>query len=67
MHLDNKEILAQSQKVQSKIGEKEKKNLQLLNENHARELMELHTVSPEAGYTQEDVQELAKIMTGWRP
>ena len=38
-----------------------------LNENHARELMELHTISPKAGYTQEDVVELAKIMTGWRP
>jgi uncharacterized protein (DUF1800 family) len=29
--------------------------------------MELHTISPKGGYTQEDVQELAKIMTGWRP
>jgi uncharacterized protein (DUF1800 family) len=29
--------------------------------------MELHTISPKAGYTQEDVIELAKIMTGWRP
>ena len=29
--------------------------------------MELHTISPNGGYTQEDVIELAKIMTGWRP
>ena len=29
--------------------------------------MELHTISPEGGYTQDDVMELAKIMTGWRP
>ena len=29
--------------------------------------MELHTISPEAGYTQEDVIELGKIMSGWRP
>ena len=38
-----------------------------LNENHARELLELHTVSPNAGYTQQDVIELAKVMSGRRP
>jgi uncharacterized protein (DUF1800 family) len=53
--------------VEKKSGEEERKNQQHLNENHARELMELHTISPKGGYTQEDVQELAKIMTGWRP
>ena len=37
-----------------------------LNENHARELLELHTISPDAGYTQEDVIELSKVMTGWK-
>jgi uncharacterized protein (DUF1800 family) len=52
--------------VEKKIGEGEKKPA-TINENHARELMELHTVSPKAGYTQEDVMDLAKIMTGWRP
>jgi uncharacterized protein (DUF1800 family) len=36
-----------------------------LNENLARESLELHTVSPEAGYTQQDVTEYAKILTGW--
>lgn len=35
-----------------------------LNENFARELMELHTLGVDAGYTQQDVQELAKILTG---
>ena len=37
-----------------------------LNENHARELMELHTISPAAGYTQNDVIELSKVMSGWK-
>jgi uncharacterized protein (DUF1800 family) len=37
-----------------------------LNENLAREVLELHTLSPAGGYTQGDVQELAKILTGWR-
>jgi uncharacterized protein (DUF1800 family) len=36
-----------------------------LNENLARECMELHTVSPLAGYTQTDVTSFAKILTGW--
>jgi uncharacterized protein (DUF1800 family) len=36
-----------------------------LNENLAREVLELHTLSPAAGYTQADVQELARILTGW--
>ena len=36
-----------------------------LNENYARELMELHTLGVDGGYTQEDVINLAKIFTGW--
>ncbi len=36
-----------------------------LNENYARELMELHTLGVDGGYTQEDVITLAKIFTGW--
>ena len=36
-----------------------------LNENLAREIMELHTVGVEAGYTQGDVTEFARAMTGW--
>ena len=35
-----------------------------LNENYARELMELHTLGVDAGYTQRDVQELARVLTG---
>ena len=36
-----------------------------LNENYARELMELHTVGVNGGYTQADVTEVAKVFTGW--
>jgi uncharacterized protein (DUF1800 family) len=36
-----------------------------LNENYARELMELHTLGVDGGYTQEDVTTLARILTGW--
>jgi uncharacterized protein (DUF1800 family) len=36
-----------------------------LNENYARELMELHTLGVEGGYKQKDVTELARMFTGW--
>jgi uncharacterized protein (DUF1800 family) len=36
-----------------------------LNENYARELMELHTLGVDGGYNQKDVTELARILTGW--
>src|SRR3954470_17824068 len=36
-----------------------------LNENYARELMELHTIGVDGGYTQKDVQEVARAFTGW--
>ena len=36
-----------------------------LNENYARELMELHTLGVDGGYSQTDVRELARVLTGW--
>ncbi len=36
-----------------------------INENYAREVMELHTLGVEGGYSQEDIQELARAFTGW--
>ena len=36
-----------------------------LNENYAREIMELHTLGVDGGYSQKDVTELAKVLTGW--
>jgi uncharacterized protein (DUF1800 family) len=46
----------------SKAGLRQHKGL---NENHARELMELHTIGVQAGYTQADVTSFAKVLTGW--
>ena len=57
-YLDN----AQSIGPQSKVGEKSKRGL---NENFAREIMELHTLGVGSGYTQQDVTSLARILTGW--
>ncbi len=50
-------VTAQNQKRNGKHGG--------LNENLAREIMELHTVGLEAGYGQTDVTEFARAMTGW--
>lgn len=36
-----------------------------INENLARELMELHSISPAAGYTQDDVRAAAELLSGW--
>ena len=36
-----------------------------VNENYGRELMELHTLGVDGGYTQQDVQEVARAFTGW--
>ena len=40
-------------------------NARGLNENYAREVMELHTLGVDGGYSQNDVRELARILTGW--
>lgn len=54
--------------VQTLIEEKKihkKRKSSSINENHARELLELHTISPASGFTQQDVIQLTYIMTGW--
>jgi uncharacterized protein (DUF1800 family) len=48
----------------SQAAERAKKD-RGLNENYGREVMELHTVGVDGGYTQADVTNLSKILTGW--
>jgi uncharacterized protein (DUF1800 family) len=43
----------------------QKKRPSGLNENYAREIMELHTLGVDGGYTQQDVREVARCLTGW--
>ena len=62
--LDNSESIAPDS-IRAKKDIKKGKTPSL-NENHARELLELHTISPSAGYTQEDVINVAYIMAGWK-
>ncbi|WP_080951513.1 MULTISPECIES: DUF1800 family protein [Gluconobacter] len=58
MYLDNASSIGPT----SPAGQKSHHGL---NENLARECLELHTVSPAAGYTQTDVTSFAAILTGW--
>ncbi len=57
-YLDN----VQSFGVDSPVGRRRGRGI---NENMARELLELHTLGVDGGYTQDDVVALARIMTGW--
>lgn len=49
----------------ARVGQRAGNQRRGLNENYARELLELHTLGVNGGYSQQDVQELAKILTGW--
>ena len=49
----------------SRVRSRRKNRPSGLNENYAREIMELHTLGVDGGYTQKDVTELAKVLTGW--
>jgi uncharacterized protein (DUF1800 family) len=52
----------QQQQILQRLKNQPKRGL---NENYARELMELHTLGVDGGYTQKDVQEVARALTGW--
>ncbi len=57
--------VARAQARRARMGEGAAPRASGLNENYARELMELHTLGVDGGYTQRDVTELARILTGW--
>jgi uncharacterized protein (DUF1800 family) len=59
--LDNSE----SVRADLDLNDKKRKVKRGLNENYGRELMELHTLGVNGGYTQKDVTEVARCFTGW--
>jgi uncharacterized protein (DUF1800 family) len=60
-YLDN--WLSAAPKPEARLGPNNQKRG--LNENYARELMELHTIGVDGGYTQNDIREVARCFTGW--
>jgi uncharacterized protein (DUF1800 family) len=71
LYLDNSSstgpnsVTAERQRQRAASGKPGKNAPQGINENYARELMELHTLGVNGGYTQKDVTEVAKVFTGW--
>ena len=62
-----KEVMDGNEGDKNKMMEqlKKRKKEMGLNENYAREIMELHTLGVDGGYTQTDVTEAARVFTGW--
>jgi uncharacterized protein (DUF1800 family) len=56
-------LVAMPERLKQRAGKK--KGVAGLNENYARELMELHTLGVDGGYTQHDVEQVARALTGW--
>ena len=65
LYLDNAQSIGPSSRAARALRRPRAGAARGLNENHARELLELHTLGVEGGYTQQDVQELARMLTGW--
>jgi uncharacterized protein (DUF1800 family) len=69
MYLDNSSSTGTNVPLQNPTGKTQKppvaKKKSGLNENYAREVMELHTLGVDGGYTQNDVTQAARILTGW--
>ena len=56
---------AKERLIKAKQKDPNQKKVGGLNENYAREVMELHTLGVDGGYTQNDVTQAARILTGW--
>jgi uncharacterized protein (DUF1800 family) len=64
LYLDNQTSMGPESRAASFVRRNRGRELGL-NENLAREILELHTLGVDGGYTQRDVTELAKVITGW--
>lgn len=65
LYLDNARSTGAMTSKDSLTKKGEPKRVKGLNENYAREVMELHTLGVDGGYTQKDVTEAARVLTGW--
>lgn len=61
-YLDNFQSVSPNATPRLRVAQQQRRGI---NENYARELMELHTLGVDGGYTQKDVQEVARCFTGW--
>jgi len=64
-YLDNQRSVGPNSALARRANRAQRDREVGLNENLAREILELHTVGVDGGYTQEDVTTFAKVITGW--
>ena len=64
-YLDNWQSISPDRLPERRFAKQKGKQSRGLNENYARELMELHTLGVDGGYTQKDIVEVARCFTGW--
>jgi len=65
LYLDNQRSIGPNSRVAERARRRGKNRQLGLNENLAREILELHTLGVNGGYRQEDVTGFAKVITGW--
>jgi uncharacterized protein (DUF1800 family) len=65
LYLDQSQSIGPRSLAGSRVGGGGQQRTRGLNENLAREILELHTLGVRSGYTQEDVTEFARALTGW--
>lgn len=66
LYLDNQRSIGPDSELGQRASRRRGKNREIgLNENLAREILELHTLGVDGGYTQEDVTTFAEVITGW--
>jgi uncharacterized protein (DUF1800 family) len=65
LFLDNQRSIGPNSQFGKRANRRNKDRTIGLNENLAREILELHTLGVNGGYTQEDVTTFAKVITGW--
>jgi uncharacterized protein (DUF1800 family) len=63
-NLSDEQVDERLKQMEQRMGQAQKRK-QGINENYAREIMELHTLGVDGGYTQKDIQEVARAFTGW--
>ncbi len=65
LYLDNQRSIGPNSAMAVRAGRRRPGQQVGLNENLAREILELHTLGVDGGYTQDDVTSFAKVITGW--
>ena len=65
LYLDNQRSVGPGSELGRRANRRRSERQTGLNENLAREILELHTLGVDGGYTQDDVTSFAKIITGW--